>query len=84
MIRVVLPVVIETEETDLNDIIGKENDQFQWVDMTFYEISSVEPHAKYTNLCHIVSGGAIYVIALSTKECDERISMAMKLNIFSN
>ena len=81
--RVVLPVIVESEEERIASVIGKDPDKFECEDGIFYQIENVIPHGKYNNLCYVCSGGAIFTVAKSMKDVDEIIRVNM-LPIFSS
>ena len=82
-IRLVLPVIVESEEERLASMIGREPDRFECEDAIFYQIENIAPHGKYNNLCYVCSGGAVFTVAKSMKDVDEMVRVNM-LPIFSS
>jgi hypothetical protein len=76
-IRLVLPVIVESEEERLANMIGRDPDKFECEDAIFYQIENIIPHEKYNNLCHVCSGGAVFTVAKSMKQVDEMIRVNM-------
>ena len=72
-IRVLLPVVIETDEDRQNRLIGKESEKYTAVDMVFYNVDVIEVHERFQNFCYVYSSGSRFEVALPADEVDRII-----------
>lgn len=72
-VRIVLPVVIETEELRILRDIGKSPDTVRTKNSMFYNIDAIEDHEEFENFCYVWTGGARFEIGLSGEEVDKMI-----------
>lgn len=72
-VRVLLPVVLETEELRTMRMLNQVPDKFSTIDYIFYNIDVIEPHDEFTNFCYVYSGGQRFEVAKSMAEVDNII-----------
>lgn len=73
MLRVVLPIVVDTDEKRVADLVGATPDKYECEPAIFYSIDNVRPYQNYKNLCTISSGGDDFIVGLSMEQVDEII-----------
>lgn len=73
MMRIVLPVVVDTEEKRLADLVGITPEKYECEPAIFYSIDNVRPYQNYKNLCMVSSGGDDFIVGLSMEQVDEII-----------
>jgi dTDP-4-amino-4,6-dideoxygalactose transaminase len=71
--RVILPVVVDTDEKRIADMVGSTPDKFECEPAVFYSIDNVRPYMNFKNLCMVSSGGDDFIVGLSMEEVDEII-----------
>jgi hypothetical protein len=72
-IRIVLPVVMETEEKRTAEMLGVTPTRYECEPMIFYEIDNVKQYDVYKNLCIVMSGGKEHIVGLPYEEVDKLI-----------
>jgi hypothetical protein len=73
MFRLILPVVIDTEEKRVADLVGVTPEKYECEPAIFYTIDNIRPYQNYKNLCLLSSGGDDFIIGLSMEEVDSMI-----------
>lgn len=73
MLRVVLPIVIDTDEKRVADLVGVTPEKYECEPAIFYKIDNVRPYQNYKNLCTVSSGGEDFIVGLSMEQVDEII-----------
>lgn len=82
MKKIVLPIVVNSEEQKIAEMIGRHPEYFEIQPAYFYQIENVKPYYDFTNLCTVSSGGIDYLVALSMDDVDKQIQAAnFKLNL---
>jgi hypothetical protein len=71
--RVILPIVVDTDEKKIADLVGSTPDKFECEPAVFYSIDNVRPYMNFKNLCMVSSGGDDFIVGLSMEEVDEII-----------
>ena len=71
--RVILPIVVDTDEKRIADLVGSTPDKFECEPAVFYSIDNVRPYLNYKNLCMISSGGDDFIVGLSMEQVDDII-----------
>jgi dTDP-4-amino-4,6-dideoxygalactose transaminase len=71
--RVILPIVVDTDEKRIADLVGSTPDKFECEPAVFYSIDNVRPYMNFKNLCMVSSGGDDFIVGLSMEEVDEII-----------
>jgi hypothetical protein len=71
--RVILPIVVDTDEKRIADMVGSTPDKFECEPAVFYSIDNVRPYMNFKNLCMVSSGGDDFIVGLSMEEVDEII-----------
>lgn len=84
MIRIILPIVIDTEESRIAAMTGQDPEKFECEPAIFFSIDNIRPYKHYNNLCEISSGGQDFVIGLSIDEVDGIIYDSMFMKISAN
>mgnify|MGYP003352117043 CR=1 FL=1 len=70
MIRVILPIVVDTDESRIAAMTGQDPERFECEPAIFYSIDNVRPYKNYKNICEISSGGQDFIVGLSPDEVD--------------
>jgi hypothetical protein len=73
MLRIILPVVMDTEEKRMADLVGATPEKYECEPVIFYSIDNVRPYQNFKNLCVISSGADDFIIGLSMEQVDEMI-----------
>jgi len=73
MLRVILPVVMDTDEKKIADLVGSTPEKFECEPAVFYSVDNVRPYLNYKNLCVVSSGGDDFIVGLSMEQVDEMI-----------
>jgi hypothetical protein len=73
MLRIILPVVVDTDEKKVADLVGSTPEKFECEPAVFYSIDNVRPYLNYKNLCVVSSGGDDFIVGLSMEQVDEMI-----------
>jgi hypothetical protein len=73
MMRVVLPIVVDTDEKRVADLVGVTPEKYECEPAIFYKIDNVRPYQNYKNLCTVSSGGDDFIVGLSMDQVDEII-----------
>lgn len=73
MFRIVLPIVIDTPEKKIADLVGATPDRYECEPAYFYRIDNVRPYQNYKNLCVVSSGGDDFIVGLSMEQVDDMI-----------
>ena len=84
MLRVILPVVVDTDEKRIADMVGTTPDKYECEPAIFYSIDNVRPYLNYKNLCMVSSGGDDFIVGLSMEEVDEIIMSDMSFTFSAN
>ena len=84
MIRVVLPIVIDTEESRIAAMTGNDPEKFDCEPAIFFNIDNIRPYKNYRNLCEVSSGGQDFIVGLSMEEVDDIIHDSMFMRISAN
>jgi hypothetical protein len=71
--RVILPIVVDTDEKRVADLVGSTPEKFECEPAIFYSVDNVRPYLNYKNLCMISSGGDDFIVGLSMEEVDDII-----------
>jgi hypothetical protein len=71
--RVILPIVVDTDEKRIAEMVGSTPDKFECEPAVFYSIDNVRPYMNFKNLCMVSSGGDDFIVGLSMEEVDEII-----------
>lgn len=74
--RIELPIVIDTEEKKVAELIGQKPDRFECERAIFYSIDNVRPYMDYKNICMISSGGNDFIVGLSMDDVDDMIQIS--------
>lgn len=80
--RVVLPIVIDTDEKKIADLVGTTPEKFECEPAIFYSVDNIRPYLNYKNLCMLSSGGDDFIVGLSMEEVDD-IIMSDVTHMFS-
>lgn len=72
-IRIVLPVVMDTDEKRTAEMLGVTPARYECEPMIFYEIDNVKQYDVYRNLCVVMSGGKEHIVGLPYEEVDKMI-----------
>jgi hypothetical protein len=73
MMRIVLPIVVDTDEKRVADLVGVTPEKYECEPAIFYKIDNVRPYQNYKNLCTVSSGGDDFIVGLSMDQVDEII-----------
>jgi hypothetical protein len=73
MLRIILPVVMDTDEKKIADLVGSTPEKFECEPAVFYSVDNVRPYLNYKNLCVVSSGGDDFIVGLSMEQVDEMI-----------
>jgi hypothetical protein len=73
MLRIILPVVIDTDEKRVADLVGVTPDRYECEPAIFYSIDNIRPYQNFKNLCTVSSGGDDFIVGLSMEDVDEMI-----------
>jgi hypothetical protein len=73
MFRVILPIVVDTDEKKIADLVGSTPEKFECEPAVFYSIDNVRPYLNFKNLCMVSSGGDDFIVGLSMEEVDDII-----------
>jgi len=73
MFRVILPIVVDTDEKKIADLVGATPEKYECEPAIFYKIDNVRPYQNYKNLCMVSSGGDDFIVGLSMEEVDDMI-----------
>ena len=71
--RVILPIVVDTDEKRIAEMVGSTPDKFECEPAMFYSIDNVRPYMNFKNLCMVSSGGDDFIVGLSMQEVDDII-----------
>jgi hypothetical protein len=71
--RVILPIVVDTDEKRIAEMVGSTPDKFECEPAVFYSIDNIRPYMNFKNLCMVSSGGDDFIVGLSMEEVDEII-----------
>jgi hypothetical protein len=69
----VLPIVVDTDEKRVADLVGVTPEKYECEPAIFYKIDNVRPYQNYKNLCTVSSGGDDFIVGLSMDQVDEII-----------
>lgn len=84
MFRVILPIVIDTDEKKVADLVGLTPEKFECEPAIFYRIDNVRPYQNFKNLCMISSGGDDFIVGLSMEQVDEMITSDVSFMFSAN
>lgn len=73
MLRIPLPIVMDTDEKRMADLVGTTPDRYECEVAIFYRIDNVRPYQNFKNLCVVRSGGDDFIVGLSMEEVDQLI-----------
>lgn len=73
MLRIILPVVVDTDEKRIADLVGATPDRFECEPVIFYRIDNIRPYQNFKNLCMVSSGGDDFIVGLSMEDVDDMI-----------
>ena len=73
MLRIILPVVVDTDEKKVADLVGATPERYECEPAIFYSIDNVRPYQNFKNLCMVSSGGYDFIVGLSMEQVDEII-----------
>lgn len=73
MFRVILPIVVDTDEKKIADLVGATPEKYECEPAIFYTIDNVRPYLNYKNLCMVSSGGDDFIVGLSMEQVDDII-----------
>lgn len=71
--RVILPIVVDTNEKRIAEMVGSMPDKFECEPAVFYSIDNIRPYMNFKNLCMVSSGGEDFIVGLSMEEVDDII-----------
>jgi len=80
--RVILPIVVDTDEKRIAEMVGSTPDKFECEPAMFYSIDNIRPYMNFKNLCMISSGGDDFIVGLSMEQVDD-IIMSDVTHMFS-
>ena len=84
MIRIELPIVMDTDEKRMADLVGTTPDRYECEVAIFYHIDNVRPYQNFKNLCVISSGGDDFIVGLSMLEVDYLIMSDVSFKFSAN
>jgi hypothetical protein len=82
--RVILPIVVDTDEKRIAEMVGSTPDKFECEPAVFYSIDNIRPYMNFKNLCMVSSGGDDFIVGLSMEEVDDIIMSDVSFTFSAN